>query len=97
MAAKAYRLLRRTDDRRRRPRHPAQPVPDPRAGGEHAQERPVLTVSQVFELADRIFLTRAAAERALWKMAMEGKADAIQDRGFPCDGTSGHVREPAMR
>ncbi|GAA3245746.1 site-specific integrase [Nonomuraea helvata] len=29
-----------------------------------------------------IFLTRAAAERALWKMVMEGKADATQDRRF---------------
>jgi hypothetical protein len=29
-----------------------------------------------------IFLTRAEAERALWKMAMEGKADSTQDRRF---------------
>ncbi|MEV4175017.1 site-specific integrase [Nonomuraea sp. NPDC049709] len=84
------------------------------AGDEHAEERPVLTVSQVFELAERvglrpigsvrtvkdgayrlrfqrhgamrthpeIFLTQAEAERALWKMAMEGKADSTQDRRF---------------
>jgi integrase len=115
MAAKAYRLLRAVlmtaaDDRV----IPHNPCRIRGAGDEHAQERPVLTVSQVFELADRvglrpigsvrkvkdgayrlrfqrhsatrthpaIFLTRAASERAPWKMAMEGKADSTQDRRF---------------
>ncbi|TDE60409.1 site-specific integrase [Nonomuraea mesophila] len=115
MAAKAYRLLRAVlmtaaDDRV----IPQNPCRIRGAGDEHAQERPVLTVSQVFELADRvglrpignvrkikdgtyrlrfqrhgamrthpeIFHARAAAERALWKMAMEGKADSTQDRRF---------------
>ncbi|UBU14089.1 tyrosine-type recombinase/integrase [Nonomuraea gerenzanensis] len=115
MAAKAYRLLRAVlmtaaDDRV----IPQNPCRIRGAGDEHAQERPVLTVSQVFELADRvglrpignvrkikdgayrlrfqrhgamrthpeIFHARAAAERALWKMAMDGKADSTQDRRF---------------
>jgi integrase len=115
MAAKAYRLLRAVlmtaaDDRV----IPHNPCRIRGAGDEHAQERPVLTVSQVFELADRvglrpignvrkikdgayrlrfqrhgamrthpeIFHARAGAERALWKMAMEGKADSTQDRRF---------------
>ncbi|SET63063.1 tyrosine-type recombinase/integrase [Nonomuraea wenchangensis] len=115
MAAKAYRLLRAVlmtaaDDRV----IPHNPCRIRGAGDEHAQERPVLTVPQVFELADRVglrpignvrkikdgayrlrfqrygamrahtetFHTRAAAERALWRMAMEGKADSTQDRRF---------------
>lgn len=83
------------------------------AGDEHAAERPVLTVTQVLNLADRMgmrpvgnirktpdgyrlrfardgimrtsperFATRAAAERALWKMAGDGRADSTQDRRY---------------
>ncbi|MGW4643428.1 site-specific integrase [Sphaerisporangium sp. NPDC004334] len=84
------------------------------AGDEHAGERPVLTVDQVFDLADRVgrrpignvrklntgsyrlryqrngqmrthpetFATRGAADGALWKMGMDGRADCTQDRRF---------------
>ena len=56
MAAKAYRLLRSIlataveDGQDPRP----QPVPGPGAGTERAPERPVLTVAQVFELAELV-------------------------------------------
>ncbi|MEV0383433.1 hypothetical protein [Nonomuraea sp. NPDC050643] len=61
MAAKAYRLLRAVlmtaaDDRV----IPHNPCRIRGAGDEHAQERPVLTVSQVFELADRVGLAMTA-------------------------------------
>ncbi|WP_187368142.1 tyrosine-type recombinase/integrase [Nonomuraea terrae] len=116
MTAKAYRLLRAVlmtaaEDDRIIPHNPCRIRG---AGDEHAEERPVLAVSQVFELADRVglrpignvrkvkdgayrlrfrrhgemrthpesFLTRAEADRALWKMGMEGKADSTQDRRF---------------
>lgn len=84
------------------------------AGDEGASERPVLTVAQVFELAERVgrrpvgnirklangdyrlrfrrygevrtspevYGTRATAERALWKMADDGRADCNHDRRF---------------
>ncbi|MEV5709927.1 site-specific integrase [Actinoallomurus sp. NPDC052274] len=85
------------------------------AGTEQAPERPVLTVAQVFELADKvgmrpvgnirkldsggyrlryraaggtmrrhpeIFPTRSAAARALWDLAVEGKADSTHDDRF---------------
>src|SRR5258708_18561307 len=84
------------------------------AGDEDAAERPVLTVAQVFELAEQVGLrpvgnvrelpaggyrlrfsrngemrtspevygTRSEAERALWKLAGEGRADYRQDRRF---------------
>ncbi|WP_113699060.1 tyrosine-type recombinase/integrase [Nonomuraea lactucae] len=56
MAAKAYRLLRAvlmtaTEDDRIIPRNPCRIRG---AGDEHADERPVLSVGQVFELADRV-------------------------------------------
>ncbi|WP_431930711.1 tyrosine-type recombinase/integrase [Nonomuraea jabiensis] len=116
MLAKAYRLLRAVlmtaaEDDGIIPRNPCRIRG---ADAEHAEERPVLTVPQVFELADRlgrrpfgnvrkvrdkvyrlrfqrhgemrthpeIFLTRAEAERALWDMARDGKADSDQDRRF---------------
>ncbi|MEV0626800.1 tyrosine-type recombinase/integrase [Nonomuraea wenchangensis] len=116
MVAKAYRLLRAVlmtaaEDDRIIPRNPCRIKG---ADVEHAAERPVLTVPQVFELADRlgrrpvgnvrkvkdgvyrlrfrrhgemrthpeIFLTRSEAERALWNMARDGKADSDHDRRF---------------
>ncbi|MEV4352834.1 site-specific integrase [Nonomuraea sp. NPDC049625] len=116
MLAKAYRLLRAVlmtaaEDDGIIPRNPCRIRG---ADAEHAEERPVLTVPQVFELADRlgrrpfgnvrkvkdgayrlrfqrhgemrthpeIFLTRAEAERALWEMARDGRADSDQDRRF---------------
>jgi integrase len=56
MAAKAYRLLRAVlttavEEDKIFPRNPCRIRG---AGEEHAAERPVLTVSQVFELADRV-------------------------------------------
>ena len=79
-----------------------------------APERPVLTVAQVFELAERVgrrpvgnirklpeggyrlrfagngemrtspevYGSRAEAERALWKMAADGRADCTHDRRY---------------
>ncbi|MEV4180986.1 site-specific integrase [Streptosporangium canum] len=116
MAAKAYRLLRAvlmtaTEEDHIIPRNPCRIRG---AGDEHAQERPVLTVAQVFELADlvgrrpvgnvrklkdnayrlrfqrhgemrthpEVFTTRAEAERALWKMGTDGRADCTHDRRF---------------
>lgn len=116
MVAKAYRLLRAVlmtaaEDDRIIPRNPCRIKG---ADVEHAAERPVLTVPQVFELADRLgrrpvgnvrkvkdgvyrlrfrrhgemrthpesFLTRSEAERALWNMARDGKADSDHDRRF---------------
>jgi integrase len=83
------------------------------AADEHAAERPVLTVRQVFELAELVgrrpignirktpdgyrlrfsrdgvmrtsperYATRPEAERALWKMADDGRADCTHDRRF---------------
>ncbi|WP_202610563.1 tyrosine-type recombinase/integrase [Herbidospora solisilvae] len=116
VAAKAYRLLRAVlmtaaeDDRI----ISANPCRIRGAGDEHPAERPVLTVAQVFELADSVgrrpvgnvrqvkpgayrlrfqrhgemrafpetFTTRADAERALWKMGTDGRADRTQDRRF---------------
>ncbi|MEV0623110.1 site-specific integrase [Nonomuraea sp. NPDC050404] len=116
MAAKAYRLLRAVlmtaaEDDDIIPRNPCRIRG---AGDEHAEERPVLTVSQVFELAERVgvrpvgnvrkvkegayrlrfqrhgemrthpqvFLTRAEADRVLWKMAAEKRTGSTQDRRF---------------
>ncbi|GAA5085595.1 integrase [Thermocatellispora tengchongensis] len=115
MAAKAYRLLRAVlmtaADDQVIPRNPCRIRG---AGDEHAQERPVLTVAQVFELADRVgrrpignvrkvkngayrlrfqrhgemrthpevFATRGEADRALWKMGMDGRGDCTHDRRF---------------
>jgi integrase len=117
MAAKAYRLLRAVmttavEDDSMLPRNPCRIKG---AGDEHAEERPVLTVRQVFDLADVVgrrpignirkvadgyrlrfsrngemrtlperFATRQEAERALWKLANEGRADCTHDRRFRC-------------
>jgi integrase len=117
MAAKAYRLLRAVmttavEDDNMLPRNPCRIKG---AGDEHAEERPVLTVRQVFDLADIVgrrpvgnirkvadgyrlrfsrngvmrtsperFSTRLEAERALWKLASEGRADCTHDRRFRC-------------
>jgi integrase len=85
-----------------------------RAGDEDAPERPVLTVAQVFELAElvgrrpvgnirklpaggyrlrfrrhgqfrtspEVHPTRTEAERALWTMANDGRADCDHDRRY---------------
>jgi integrase len=116
MAAKAYRLLRAVlntavEEDKILPRNPCRVRG---AGEEHAAERPVLSVAQVFELAERlgrrpvgnirklpaggyrvrfrrdgemrtspeVYATRAVAERALWKLADEGRADCQQDGRF---------------
>ena len=114
MAAKAYRLLRAVmttavDDGALA----KNPCRIRGAADEHAAERPVLTVGQVFELAERIgmrpvgniratpdgyrlrfalhgvthaapgrYATRGEAERALWKMAGDGRADSTHDPRF---------------
>ncbi len=115
VTAKAYRLLRAIlmtaveEDNMLR----LNPCRIRGAGDENAPERPVLTVAQVFELAERVgrrpvgnirkvregyrirfrrngemrtwlerYPTRPEAERALWKLADEGKADMTQDRRF---------------
>jgi integrase len=116
MAAKAYRLLRAVlstavEEDKILARNPCRIRG---AGEEHAAERPVLTVAQVFELADRVgrrpvgnvrklpadgyrlrfarhgmmrtaagvYRTRAEAERALWIMAEEGRADCDYYRRY---------------
>ena len=115
VAAKAYRLLRAimttaVDEDNMLPRNPCRING---AGDEDAAERPVLTVRQVFELAERVgrrpvgnirkladgyrlrfsrngemhtsperYATRQEAERALWKMADDGRADCTHDRRF---------------
>ena len=43
-----------------------------------------------------VYATRAVAERALWKLADDGRADCQQDRPVPCPGAARHLREPAM-
>ncbi|MGW5632251.1 tyrosine-type recombinase/integrase [Streptosporangium sandarakinum] len=116
VAAKAYRLLRAVLMTAVEEDHiiARNPCRIRGAGDEHAQERPVLTVAQVFEPADlvgrrpvgnvrklkdnayrlrfqrhgemrthpEIFTGRADAERALWKMGMDGRADCTHDRRF---------------
>lgn len=106
MAAKAYRLLRAVLMTAVEEDHiiSCNPCRIRGVGDEHAQERPVLTVAQVFELADlvgrrpvgnvrklkdnayrlrfqrrgemrthpEVFIGRADAERALWKMGTGG-------------------------
>ncbi|MEV4888817.1 site-specific integrase [Nonomuraea sp. NPDC055795] len=115
MAAKAYRLLRAVlmtaaEDDHIIPRNPCRIRG---AGDEKAEERPVLAIAQVFELAERVgrrpvgnirkqgkgyrlrfqrygemrahpelFITRAEAESALWKMIDTGQADCMHDRRF---------------
>ncbi|WP_205831288.1 MULTISPECIES: site-specific integrase [Microbispora] len=116
VAAKAYRLLRAVLMTAAEEDHiiPSNPCRIRGAGDEHPEERPVLTVAQVFDLADRvgrrpvgnvrklkngayrlrfqrhgemrshpeIFATRGEAERVLWKMGADGRADCAHDRRF---------------
>ncbi|MBE3016307.1 site-specific integrase [Microbispora sp. NEAU-D428] len=116
VAAKAYRLLRAVLMTAAEEDHiiPSNPCRIRGAGDEHPEERPVLTVAQVLDLADRvgrrpvgnvrklkngayrlrfqrhgemrshpeIFTTRGEAERVLWKMGADGRADCTQDRRF---------------
>jgi integrase len=115
VTAKAYRLLRAVlttavEDDRLLPRNPCRIRG---AQAEHTAERPVLTVAQVFELAEQVgrrpvgntrkitggyrlrfsrngemraspevYDSRAEAERALWKMAGDGRVDSTHDRRF---------------
>ena len=115
VTAKAYRLLRAimttaVEEDKILPRNPCQIR---KAGTEDAAERPVLTVAQVFELAEQVgrrpvgniraipggyrlrfrragemrtspevYASRAEAERALWTMAGDGRADCMHDRRF---------------
>jgi integrase len=116
IAAKAYRFLRAVlmtaaEEDKIIPRNPCRIRG---AGDEDAPERPVLTVTQVFELAEHVgrrpvgnirkldngsyrlrfarygemrtspeaYRTRADAERALWKMMTEGRADYTHDRRY---------------
>jgi integrase len=116
MTAKAYRLLRAVlmtavEEDKILPRNPCRIRG---AGSETAPERPVLTVTQVFELAElvgrrpignvrllagggyrlrfqrhsqmhtapEVYLSRSAAERALWAMTLNGRADCNHDRRY---------------
>jgi integrase len=115
VTAKAYRLLRAVmmtavEEDKILPRNPCQIR---NAGTEDAAERPVLTVAQVFALAEEVgrrpvgniravpdgyrlrfrrggemrtapevYATRPEAERTLWTMAGDGRADCTQDRRF---------------
>ena len=115
VTAKAYRLLRAVmmtavEEDKILPRNPCQIR---KAGKEDAAGRPVLTVAQVFALAEQVgrrpvgniratpgrlpatvpprtgiphgprgLRQRAEAERALWTMAGDGRADCMQDRRF---------------
>jgi integrase len=116
VAAKAYRLLRavlRTAVEEDKILS-SNPCRVRGAGEEHPAERPVLTVAQVFELADligcrpvgnirqltgggyrlrfrrdgtvrtapQVYATRAEAERALWVMASDDRADRSEDRRY---------------
>ena len=114
-AAKTYRLLRAimttaVEEDKILPRNPCRVRG---AGEEHAEERPVLTVDQVFDLAElvgrrpagnirklpggyrlrvrrngamrtvpEVYGTRAEAERMLWTMASDGRADFDHDERF---------------
>jgi integrase len=115
-AAKAYRLLRAVlmtavEEDKILPRNPCRIRG---AGDEDAPERPVLTVAQVFMLAElvgrrpvgnirkipaggcrlrfrrhgemraspEVYTIRAEAERTLWRMADDGRADCIHDRRY---------------
>jgi integrase len=116
VAAKAYRLLRAilmtaVEEDNLLPRNPCRIRG---AGDEKAAERSVLTVAQVFDLAEVIgrhpvgnirklpaggyrlrfghdgemrtclemYLSRPDAERALWMMAADGRADSMYDRRY---------------
>lgn len=115
-AAKAYRFFRAVlmtaaEEDKILPRNPCRVRG---AGDEDAPERPVLTVTQVFELAEwvgrrpvgnirklpdggyrlrfarngerrtspEMYLSRADAERVLWKMMADGRADFVHDRRY---------------
>lgn len=115
-AAKAYRFLRAilmtaAEEDKILPRNPCRVRG---AGDEDAPERPVLTVAQVFELAEQVgrrpvgnirklpgegyrvrfarngerrtlpevYGSRVDAERALWKMMTDGRADLVHDRRY---------------
>ena len=114
MAAKAYRLVRAilttaVEDDNLLSRNPCR---NRGAGTENAGERPVLTVAQVFEVAEQVgrrpvgnirqipdgyrlrfgregemrtspevYASRAEAERALWKMASDGRATVTMTAG----------------
>lgn len=116
VAAKAYRLLRAVLMTAAEEDHilPRNPCRIRGAGDEHTSERPVLSVAQVFDLAELVgrrpignirklpaggyrlrfrrdgvartspetYLTREAAERALWKLADESRVDFDHDRRF---------------
>ncbi len=116
MAAKAYRLLRAVlmtavEEDKILPRNPCRIRG---AGDEDAPERPVLTVAQVFVLAElvgrrpvgnirklpaggyrlrfqrhgemrtspEVYAIRSEAERALWQMTDDGRADCNHDRRY---------------
>ncbi len=116
MAAKAYRLLRAilttaVEEDKILARNPCRVRG---AGTEKAPERPVLTIAQVFELAElvgrrpvgnirhlpaggyrlrfrrhgimrtapEVYVSRPAAEAALWAMGQDGSADCDQDRRY---------------
>jgi integrase len=116
VAAKAYRLLRAilmtaVEEDRLLPRNPCRIRG---AGDEETGERPVLTVAQVYELAEVVgrhpvgnirklpaggyrlrisrdgvmrtcpetYMSRADAQRALWVMAADGRADSTYDRRY---------------
>jgi Phage integrase, N-terminal SAM-like domain len=116
VTAKAYRLLRAilmtaVEEDNLLPRNPCRIRG---AGDEQAPERPVLTVAQVFELAEVIgrrpvgnvrklpnggyrlrysrdgqmhtipqrYMTRMDAQRALWAMTADGRADCTYDRRY---------------
>jgi integrase len=115
-AAKAYRFLRAVlmtaaEEDKILSRNPCRVRG---AGDEDAPERPVLTVAQVFELAEwvgrrpvgnirslpdggyrlrlarhgerrtspEVYRSKADAERALWKMMADGRADFVHDRRY---------------
>ena len=116
VAAKAYRLLRAilmtaVEEDNLLPRNPCRIRG---AGDEEAPERPVLTVAQVFELAEvigrhpvgnirklpkggyrlryscngemqhlpEVYVSRTDAQRALWEMTVDGRADCTYDRRY---------------
>lgn len=116
VTAKAYRLLRAilmtaVEEDNLLPRNPCRIRG---AGDEQASERPVLTVAQVFELAELVgrhpvgnirklpaggyrlrssrngemrtcpetYLSRADAQRVLWEMTVDGRADCTYDRRY---------------
>jgi hypothetical protein len=126
MAAKAYRVLRAIlmtavhEDKILT----ANPCQVKGAGSEHAPERPVLSVVQVFDLASRIgirpignirmqdqtyrlryqaksgpmrthptrFSSRAEAERTLWRLLVQDKAEGKHDPPVPRPGAARHIR-----